>query len=60
MQDIERDVALNFLAELENLLEKFDEMLMNATVIGILEVVKQRPVAESLYILDEEDDEEDD
>ena len=48
MIDIDSEIAGNFIAELDALLEKFDGMIMNVTLIGCLDLVKAQLIADSL------------
>lgn len=60
MLDIDSEIAGNFIAELDALLEKFDGMLLNVTLIGCLELAKAQLVADSLVeVRDDDTDEED-
>ncbi len=60
MLDIDSEIAGNFIAELDALLEKFDGMILNVTLIGCLEMAKAQLVADSLVeVRDDDTDEED-
>lgn len=60
MLDIDSDIAGNFIGELDALLEKYDGMILNVTLIGCLEMVKAQLVADSLVEVRIEDEDEDD
>ena len=60
MLDIDSEIAGNFIAELDALLEKFDGMILNVTLIGCLEMAKAQLAADSLVeVRDDDTDEED-
>ena len=59
MLDIDSEIAGNFIAELDALLEKFDGMILNVTLIGCLEMAKAQLVADSLVEISDDADEED-
>lgn len=59
MLDIDSEIAGNFIAELDALLEKFDGMILNVTLTGCLEMAKAQLVADSLVeVKDDDTDEE--
>lgn len=55
MLDIDSDVAGNFIGELDALLEKYEGMILNVTLIGCLDVVKAQLIADSLVRIDIQD-----
>lgn len=60
MSELNREIAANFMSELNNLLDKFDGMILNVTLIGCLDVVKTQLIANSLVrVTVVEDDDED-
>ena len=60
MLDIDSEIAGNFIAELDALLEKFDGMILNVTLIGCLEMAKAQLVADSLIAVRDDDTDEED
>lgn len=60
MIDIDSDIAGNFIGELDALLEKYDGMILNVTLIGCLEMVKAQLVADSLVEVRIDDEDEED
>jgi hypothetical protein len=57
MIDIDSEIAGNFIAELDALLEKFDGVIMNVTLIGCLDLVKAQLIADSLVEVRPDDSE---
>lgn len=60
MLDIDSDIAGNFIGELDALLEKYDGMILNVTLIECLEMVKAQLVADSLVEVSADDEDEED
>lgn len=56
--NIEQNVAANLLGELHNLLDKYDGMMMNATMIGVIDLVKAQLLMDSLERIDCDEDDE--
>jgi hypothetical protein len=57
---IERDVACNFLQEMDVLLDKYDGMMLTATMIGLLDLVKHTLLMNSTEEIQMDDDYEED
>lgn len=60
MNELESGIAGNFIAELDNLIEKFDGMILNVTLIGCLDLVKAQLIADSLVQISVEDEDDSD
>lgn len=58
MTELESGIAGNFIAELDNLIEKFDGMILNVTLIGCLDLVKAQLIADSLVQVSVEDEDD--
>lgn len=58
MSELESGIAGNFIAELDNLIEKFDGMILNVTLIGCLDLVKAQLIADSLIQISVEDEDD--
>lgn len=58
MTELESGIAGNFIAELDNLIEKFDGMILNVTLIGCLDLVKAQLIADSLVQISVEDEDD--
>lgn len=58
MSELESGIAGNFIAELDNLIEKFDGMILNVTLIGCLDLVKAQLIADSLVQISVEDEDD--
>lgn len=58
MNELESGIAGNFIAELDNLIEKFDGMILNVTLIGCLDLVKAQLIADSLIQISVEDEDD--
>lgn len=58
MSELESGIAGNFIAELDNLIEKFDGMILNVTLIGCLDLVKAQLIADSLVQVNVEDEDD--